>query len=221
MGETFTTAAGLWVAVVASGIYHGVNPGMGWPLAVSAALMDGGRRALLAALGALAVGHFLAMIVILLPFAAMTALVEWQREIRIGAALVVIAFGVWLLFNRRHPRFLARVPPSRLALWSFLVANAHGAGLMLVPIYLGLCSPGELDAGHQAAAALMSRNAGLSIVVAGVHTTAMIASGGAIALVVYYWLGLKFLSKAWFDLDVIWALSLVLVGAIGLVTAVW
>ena len=221
MGDTFTTAAGLWVAVVASGIYHGVNPGMGWPLAVSAALMDGGQRALFAALGALAVGHFLAMIGILLPFAAMTILVQWQREIRIGAALVVIALGVWLFFNRRHPRFLARVPPSRLALWSFLVATAHGAGLMLVPIYLGLCSPGELDAGHQAAAALMARNAGLSIVVAGVHTTAMIASGGAIALVVYYWLGLKFLSKAWFDLDVIWALSLVLVGAIGLVTAVW
>jgi hypothetical protein len=66
----------------------------------------------------------------------------------------------------------------------------------------------------------MARNAGLSIVVAGVHTTAMIASGGAIALVVYYWLGLKFLSKAWFDLDVIWALSLVLVGAIGLATAI-
>ena len=72
-----------------------------------------------------------------------------------------------------------------------------------------------------AAAALMARNAGLSIVVAGVHTTAMIASRGAIALVVHKWLGLKFLSRVWFDLDVVWALSLVLVGAIGLVTAVW
>ena len=212
---------GLWLAVVASGVYHGVNPGMGWPLAVSAALMDGGRRALFAALGALAVGHFAAMIVILLPFAAMTILVQWQLEIRIGAALVVIAFGGWLLFNRRHPRFLARIPPSRLALWSFLVATAHGAGLMLVPIYLGLCFANDLDAGHQAAAALMAQNAGLSVAVAGVHTIAMILSGGAIALVVYYWLGLKFLSKGWFDLDVIWALSLVLVGAIGLATAIW
>ena len=221
MGDALTTTAGLWLAVVASGIYHGVNPGMGWPLAVSAALMDGGQRALLAALGALAVGHFLAMIGILLPFAAMTVLVQWQREIRIGAALVVIALGVWLLFNRRHPRFLARIPPSRLALWSFLVATAHGAGLMLVPIYLGLCSAQDLDAGHQAAAALMARNAGLSVAVAGVHTTAMILSGGAIAFFVRYWLGLKFLSKAWFDLDVVWASCLVLVGAIGLVTAVW
>jgi hypothetical protein len=221
LGDGLTTTAGLWLAVVASGLYHGVNPGMGWPLAVSAALMDGGRRALLAALGALAVGHFLAMIGILLPFAAMTILVQWQQEIRVGAALVVIALGVWLLFNRRHPRFLARVPPSRLALWSFLVATAHGAGLMLVPIYLGLCSAEELDAGHQAAAALMARNAGLSVAVASVHTVAMIGSGGAIALAVQSWLGLKFLSKAWFDLDVVWALSLVLVGTIGLVTTIW
>ncbi len=194
---------------------------MGWPLAVSAALMDGGRRALLRALSALAAGHFFAMIGILLPFAAMTILVQWQREIRIVAALIVIALGVWLLFNRRHPRFLARIPPSRLALWSFLVATAHGAGLMLVPIYLGLCAPGELDAGHKAAAALMVRNAGLSIAVAGAHTTAMIVSGGILAFIVHAWLGLKFLSKAWFDLDVVWALSLILVGAIGTVTAVW
>lgn len=215
-----TTTAGLWLAVVASGIYHGVSPGMGWPLAVSAALMDGGRRPLFAALGALALGHFLAMMGILVPFAAMTALVEWQQEIRVGAAFIVIALGVWLLFNRRHPRFLARIPPSQLALWSFLVATAHGAGLMLVPIYLGLCSPAELDTGHQAATALMARNTGLSIVVAAAHTTAMILSGGTIAVVVYGWLGLTFVSKGWFDLHVVWALSLILVGIIGLVTAI-
>ncbi|MDH3668986.1 MAG: hypothetical protein OEN23_18870 [Paracoccaceae bacterium] len=209
------------MAVVASGIYHGVNPGMGWPLVVSAALMDGGSRAFFAALGALSVGHFLAMIGILLPFAAMTALVEWQSEIRIGAAIVVVAFGVWLLFNRRHPRILSRIPPSRLALWSFLVATAHGAGLMLVPIYLGLCLASDPDAGHQAAAALMTQNAGLSVAVAGVHTGSMILSGGALAFAVYRWLGLRFLSKGWFDLDLIWALSLMLVGGIGLAVAIW
>ena len=69
----------------------------------------------------------------------MTALVDWQREIRIGAALLVIGFGLWLLIHRRHPRLLARIRPTQLALWSFAVATAHGAGLMLVPIYLGLC----------------------------------------------------------------------------------
>lgn len=219
MEDALTTTAGLWLAVVASGIYHGVNPGMGWPLAVSAALMGGGRRALFEALGALSVGHFVAMIGILLPFAAMTVLVAWERQIRIAAALVVIGFGLWLLVNRRHPRFLSRIPPTRLALWSFLVATAHGAGLMLVPIYLGLCSQADLDAGHRAASALMAESAGISVAVAAAHTTTMIISGGAIAFAVHAWLGLRFLSKSWFDLDRVWALSLVLVGCIGLATA--
>ncbi|MCF6112908.1 hypothetical protein L2331_23900 [Mesorhizobium muleiense] len=217
--ELLSTTAGLWFAVVASGIYHGVNPGMGWPLAVSAALMERRAYALPGALLALAFGHLVAMTVVLLPFALMTVLVDWQTEIRVGAGLIVVALGVWLLFNRRHPRFLARVPPSRLALWSFLVAVAHGAGLMLVPIYLGLCGVVETDAGHRAATALIARTAALSIGVAAVHTGAMITAGGALAFGVYRWLRLRFLSKSWFDLDVIWALSLVLVGAIGVFSA--
>jgi hypothetical protein len=211
-----TTAGGLWLAVLASGLYHGLNPGMGWPLAVSAALMERRRESLWSALAALAAGHFAAMVGILLPFALMTLLVDYQREIRIGAACIVIALGLYLVINRRHPRFLARVPPSRLALWSFLVATAHGAGLMLVPIYLGLCGLDDLDAGHRAAAALMGQTVGIALAVAVVHTLAMIASGGAVALAVYHWLGLRFLSKSWFNLDLVWALSLVLVGAIGL-----
>ncbi len=213
------TTAGLWLAVVASGLYHGINPGMGWPLAVSAALFERRQGALFAALGPLAIGHMLAMAAILLPFAAMSTLVAWERPIRIGAALAVIGFGAFLFIRNRHPRFLARIPPSRLALWSFLVATAHGAGLMLVPIYLGLCSAADLDAGHAAAASLMVRNSGLAIAVALVHGAAMIATGGALAYAVHRWLGLTFLSKSWFNLDRVWAASLVLVGAIGLATA--
>ena len=210
------TAAGLWLAVVASGLYHGLNPGMGWPLAVSAALFEGNRKALFRALVALAAGHLLAMIGILLPFAVMYVLVDYQREIRIGAALIVIAMGAYLVINRRHPRFLARIKPSRLALWSFLVATAHGAGLMLVPIYLGLCGLDELDAGHRAAAELMSQNILVALAVAVLHTLAMIGSGGVAAFAVHHYLGLKFLQKTWFNLDLFWALSLIIVGAIGL-----
>lgn len=114
--DEITIAAALWWAVVASGLYHGVNPGMGWPLAVSSALMDRQYSTLYKALGALAFGHVLAMTAILLPFSALLFLAEWQREIQIAAALLVIALGVYLLINRRHPRFLSRVPPSRLAL---------------------------------------------------------------------------------------------------------
>ena len=213
-----STAAALWGAVAASGVYHGVNPGMGWPLAVSAALMDRSQGSLWRALAALAAGHLLAMAAILFPFSALMVLAEWQREIQIGAACLVIALGLYLLVNRRHPRFLARVPPSRLALWSFLAAMAHGAGLMLVPIYLGICRTVETDAGHAAAGTLITGNAGIAALVALLHTAAMTAAGGVLAYGIYRWVGLKFLSKGWFNLDVVWALSLVLVGSISLLT---
>lgn len=214
-----TGTAGLWLAVLLSGIYHGVNPGMGWPLAVSSALMElePGRRdsALFRALGALSLGHFLAMLGILLPFSMMLVLAEHERAIRIGAGTLVIALGLWILVTNRHPRFLARVPPSRLALWSFLVALAHGAALMLVPIYLGLCATETLDAGHRAAETLM-RNARIGLAVAAAHTAAMMLSGGALAWGVYRWLGLGAIRRSWLDLERIWALSLVLVGALGI-----
>ena len=106
---------------------------------------------MVAALGPLAAGHLLAMLLVMLPFALLVALVEWQRQIQIGASLLVIGFGVFRLVDRRHPRALARIRPTQLGLWSFAVAIAHGAGLMLVPIYLGLCRQADLDRGHEAA----------------------------------------------------------------------
>ena len=181
--------------------------------------MERKTSALPGALLALAGGHFLAMCAILLPFSLMVTLVYWEGQIRIGAGLLVIALGVYLLINRRHPRFLARVPPSRLALWSFLAAMAHGAGLMLVPIFLGICAPESLDAGHRAAEDLMASNVGMAFIVAAVHTAAMTLAGGLLAAGMYFWLGLKFLSRSWFNLDVVWALSLIVVGGIGILTA--
>jgi hypothetical protein len=210
------TVAELWLAVVASGLYHGVNPGMGWPLAVSAGLMAKSSRALVAALCALGVGHLLAMLAVILPFGLLAALVEWQQQIRIGASLVVMAFGIFLLVNPGHPRALARIPPTQLAFWSFAVAIAHGAGFMLVPIYLGLCQPADLDSSHKASSALINGNLRMAILVAFIHSAAMIAAGGGFAWSVYRYLGLKFVARSWFNLDAIWALSLVLVGALSL-----
>jgi hypothetical protein len=210
----------LWWAVIASGLYHGLNPGMGWPLAVSAALMERRRAALPWAIAALAGGHFLSMTAILLPFSLMTGLVTWERELRIGAGLLVGSMGLYLLITRRHPRFLVRVRPSKLMLWSFLAAMAHGAGLMLVPIYLGLCGDaGGPDAGHLAAGTLMAANLQTAMLVAIVHTAAMSLAGGTLAAGVYFWLGLRFLTRSWFNLDLLWALSLILVGCIGVGTA--
>ena len=124
----------LWLAVIASGLYHGVNPGMGWPLAVSAGLMERSPRALVAALGPLAAGHLLAMLLVILPFALLVAVVEWQRPIQIGASLLVIAFGLFRLANRRHPRVLARFPLEV----GDIAPGAHKA--IAVPIDFARCS---------------------------------------------------------------------------------
>jgi len=167
------------------------------------------------ALWPLTVGHLLAMLVVILPFALLLVIVEWQQQIQIGASLLVIGFGIFRLVNRRHPRVLARIRPTQLGLWSFAVAIAHGAGLMLVPIYLGLCRAADLDTGHEAAGALT--NLAMAVLVSVVHSVAMIVAGGLLAWLVYRYLGLKFVSRSWFNLDATWAFSLVLVGALSLV----
>ena len=162
------------------------------------------------------VGHLLAMLVVILPFTLLVALVEWQRQIQIGASLLVIGFGVFRFVNRRHPRALARIRPTQLGLWSFAVAVAHGAGLMLVPVYLGLCRAADLDRSHEAAGALINANLGIAVLVSVVHSVAMIVAGGFSAWLVYRYLGLKFVSRSWFNLDATWAVSLVLVGVVSL-----
>ena len=210
------TVAGLWLAVIASGLYHGVNPGMGWPLAVSSGMMEKSPRPLVAALGALAAGHLLAMLVMILPFSLLISLVYWQRQIRIGASVLVMGFGAFRLIDRRHPRALARIKPSQLALWSFAAAIAHGAGLMLAPIYLGLCEANDLNRGDAAAGTLIGANLGMALLVSIVHSGAMIAAGGLCAWLVYRYLGLKFVVRSWFNLETTWTATLILIGAISL-----
>ena len=206
----------LWLLVVAIGAYHGLNPGMGWPLAVSNGLFRRSQSAVVAAMAPLALGHFLAMAAVLLPFSLLAAYLDWARPIRIGAAALVVAFGLWRLVDARHPRLLARIRPNRLALWSFLMATAHGAGLMLIPITLGLCAT---PAHAGAVEALMRSSIVAATVVALVHTIAMLTAGGALALAVYRWLGPRAIGAAWFNLDRIWAASLILAGAAGGVAA--
>ena len=192
---------------------------MGWPLALSAGLMRRSKRDLLTALAPLAAGHALAMLVILLPFTLASALLGWQHAIRMAGGLAVVAFGLFRLVNRRHPRALARIKPTQLALWSFAIATVHGAGLMLLPIYLGLCSTSGFDFAHRAASRLMAESLGIALLVASVHALAMVTSGGLIALLVYCWFGLKFLSATWFNLDLAWAVSLILIGTAELALA--
>lgn len=207
----------LWLAVIALGAYHGLNPGMGWPLAVSNGMWAKKEQAVFATFLPLAGGHFLAMTAALLPFALFLAYLDWSQTIRIAAGGIVLAFGVYKLVNRRHPRIAARLGPKHLTLWSFLTATAHGAGLMLAPIALGLCSGApETDRGHEAMSELMRSGIATSIAVSTVHTVAMAVAGGAMAWIVYRWAGLKLLRSAWLNLESVWAASLIVTGLVSI-----
>jgi hypothetical protein len=223
------TSAALWLTIVAVGFYHGLNPAMGWPLAVANGMIEQRARAVWATLLPLGGGHFIAMAVVLVPFAWLSWYVEWSRAIRLGAGALVLLFGIFKLIERRHPRALARIRPTQLAWWSFLMATAHGAGLMLVPFMLGLCvsAPPAGDAvamardlGH---ISLMNYLAQSSIVtamvVATVHTLAMMLAGTGMAWAVYRYLGLRFLRRAWLNLDGVWGVSLLIAGAAGIAMA--
>jgi hypothetical protein len=206
----------LWLTVVALGLYHGLNPAMGWPLAVANGMTDRRAASVFATLLPLGGGHFLAIAVALLPFAWLGWYLEWQRAIRVGAGLAVLLFGVFKLIRRRHPRLLARIPPTRLAWWSFLMATAHGAGLMLVPFMLDICMTPE-TAGHAALMnSLAQANMSTAMLVATVHTLANVLAGICMAWIVYRYLGLRFLKQAWLNLDAVWGASLVLAGAAGI-----
>lgn len=223
--------AAAWAAIVALGLYHGLNPGMGWPLAVANGMTTGRDSAVFATLLPLAGGHFLAMAVVLVPFAALSWYAEWSRGIRLGAGSLVILFGAWKLIARRHPRALARVRPTQMAWWSFLMATAHGAGLMVLPFMLGLCTTTTTTAeavaathwtgaGHAAVTDYLARSsAATAVAAAALHTLAMVLGGAVLAWAVYRYLGLQFLRRSWLNLDFAWGLSLVIAGMTGVAMA--
>jgi hypothetical protein len=220
--------AALWLTVAAVGLYHGLNPAMGWPLAVANGMTAQRGRAVLATLLPLGGGHFAAMAVVLVPFAWLSWYVEWSRAIRLGAGALVLLFGLYKLVQRRHPRALARVRPTQLAWWSFLMATAHGAALMLVPVLLGLCvtapaaveSATAADVGHATVMNYLAQSSvATAVLVAAVHTLAMMLAGLSMAWAVYRYLGLPFLRRFWLDLDQVWGWSLVIAGAAGVVMA--
>ena len=209
-----------WLTVVALGAYHGLNPGMGWLLAVSSGMQARRASGVLAALPPIALGHFLAMGAALLPFALLGLYLERIGGIRAASGAILIAFGIYKLLSQRHPRFLARIGPSHLVLWSFMMATAHGAGLMLVPVVLGLCAqPGNAHGSHAPLQALAGGDLGLSLLASALHTIVMVLAGGAIAWAVYRYVGLGVLRRAWINLDLLWALLLIAMGVIALAAA--
>jgi len=210
-----------WVAVAMLGAYHGIDPSMGWLFAVALGLQERRRAKVIAALLPIAIGHLLSVALIVgLIAAAMKPASGWLRPL--GAA-AVIAFGLFRLWRpRAHPRWVAmRVNSAELAVWSFLMATAHGAGLMLFPILVDLQAASMPSLSHGSMTMAMPAHPPLSVeqtaAIVLVHTSAMLLVMGTVAFAVYEWIGLKILRSAWINLDAIWAGALIAAGALSFV----
>ena len=215
------TAPAEWTSIGLLGGLHGMNPAMGWLFAVSLGLQAQSSRAVWSALAPLALGHALAVGVALAIGAALGVVLP-LTGVRWIAAAALLTFGVWHLRPHTHPRWGVGgmcVGPWRLTTWSFLVSSAHGAGLMVLPFVLpGVTVSVSADAhahsvagGHAAHVAGMAMSAGqtTALLATFVHTLSYLAVSGAIAYLVYRHLGLRFLRTAWINMNVIWAVALI------------
>ncbi|HXM56628.1 MAG TPA: hypothetical protein VOB72_14625 [Candidatus Dormibacteraeota bacterium] len=201
-----------WATLALLGVYHGVNPGMGWLFAVGRGLQERRRSAVLGALLPIAVGHELSIVLVVFAVTLTQALMP-PHTVRLIAALALVSFGVYTLVRpRQHPRgFGMRVGVLGLAAWSFLMSSAHGAGLMLAPVLLGLPVADQYSD---------LRQLGLTAALAAtVHVVAMLCTMAVVAVVVYEKLGLRMLRRGWFNLDLAWSVVLLAAGALTLFTA--
>lgn len=200
----------MFLSIVLLGAFHGINPGMGWLFAVALGLQAGSGRAVLRALGPLALGHALAIAAALAVGAALGVVLPlaWLRWIAAGALLAIGGLG---LLRHVHPRGGGmQVGPKDITMWSFLIASAHGAGLMVLPFVLRLFVPSvdSMHAQHLTSATLGSGEA-VGALATLLHTTSYLAVTGAIAWLVYKKLGLRLLRSAWINLNQIWAAALI------------
>jgi len=204
-----------WLALAGLGAFHGINPAMGWLFAVALGLHRGSRTVVLTSLIPIALGHALAVALVVLAVVALGHVVD-RRAVSLASGLVLIGWALYhRLYGSRHRvRVGMRTGMAGLALWSFLMASAHGAGLMLVPILLPLGQSGP-HASHLPA----SESLALALAAVGVHTLAMLAVTGAIAVAVYDWLGLAFLRRGWINLDLLWTAALAATGLLLLISA--
>ena len=208
------TALWPWVVLLVLGAFHGLNPGMGWLFAVALGLQERRRATVFRALVPIALGHALSIIAVLVVVGGIQVVVP-ERVVHYVSAAVLGAFGLYRLLRARHPRWVGmRVDFKDLVLWSFLMASAHGAGLMLVPILLQW--PAQ-DEGHARLITTLSpqviaNSPALLMAAVGVHTLSMLLVTAAVAGLVYEKLGLAILRQAWFNIDLVWALALIVSG---------
>ena len=219
-----------WISLLALGAFHGLNPAMGWLFAVSLGLQERRLRAVTMALGPIALGHALA-IGLAAGAVSMLGLIIPQRLLLALGGTALLGFAAYKVATRfRHPRWVGmRVSSRELVFWSFLMASAHGAGLMLVPVLVGLRGEGIASAvahadhlghaGHEPIAANEALLPALAAV--SLHSAAMLAVAGVIAVVVYQKLGVAVLRRAWVNLDLIWVGALAITGSIALGLGLW
>jgi hypothetical protein len=201
-----------WLTLAGLGAYHGLNPAMGWLFAVALGLHRRSQRVVLASLTPIALGHLVGVAAVLLAVIGIGLVADTGRLSHV-AGLVLIGWAGWhaLFGHRQRVRVGMQASLVGLAVWSFLMASAHGAGLMLIPVLLPLCGSGpsgELTASGSlpiAAAAL------------GVHTAAMLAVIAAVSTIVFRWTGLAFLRRGWINLDLLWTVALAGTGGLLLV----
>jgi hypothetical protein len=197
-----------WLALAGLGAFHGLNPAMGWLFAVALGLHRHNRRLVWLSPLPIAAGHALSIAMVAGAF-LWAGLVIDLRAVRIGAGLFLIGWALyhWRYGHRHRVRVGMQAGLAALALWSFLMATTHGAGLMLWPVLMPLCFP--------AGSAPSSAGPFLTALFAvGVHTLAMLTVTTAIAVGVYEWVGLEILRRAWFNVDLIWTAALVVAGGL-------
>ncbi|HEY7483013.1 MAG TPA: hypothetical protein VH912_01000 [Streptosporangiaceae bacterium] len=209
-------SSGSLAALVALGAFHGLNPGMGWLFAVARGLQERSRGLVLQALPAIAAGHAVSVGAVAV-LVTLTESVVATEAVAIGGGVLLVGFGLWRLLSNRHFRWVGmRLSLWQLASWSFLMSSVHGAGLMLLPI---LTSQPAVRTAHDHGLAPGPGSAVMAgIFVTAVHTLAMFAVAGAIAVLVYEVVGLAVLRRAWFNLDRVWAVALIGAGAATLIS---
>jgi hypothetical protein len=219
-----------WLSLAALGAFHGLNPGMGWLFAVALGLQERRLGAVTRALGPIALGHALAIGTAAAAVGVLGVVVPQRALLAIGGA-ALLGFAAYKIITRfRHPRWVGmRVGPRELTLWSFLMASAHGAGLMLVPVLAAMRGEGVpaamAHAGHAGHLEHVAPTAGASLLstlmAVGVHSVAMLAVAGTAAIVVYQIVGVDMLRRAWVNLDLIWVGALAVTGGIALGFGFW
>jgi hypothetical protein len=199
-----------WLALAGLGLFHGINPAMGWLFAVALGLNRGNRRIVLLSLVPIALGHAAAVAAVLLAVLTLGVILDHAMLMRV-AAVLLIGWALWhaIYGHRQRVRVGMRTGLAGLVLWSFLMASAHGAGLMLVPILLPMCASAAATPDIDPGAAIP-----LALAAVGIHSLAMLAAIAAISVVVYDWIGIGFLRRGWVNLDQIWVAALLLSGVI-------